>query len=141
MSFKKGIAYFLYLLSVPKCVSCGEKLDFREKALCPKCSLEFEEIKSRNCSKCAKILSECSCSTHFLNTHYVKKVVKCFRYNVREENNPANALIYSLKRDNRDDVLERRRAWHYSLHSVYIEMASRWLPSSRSSLSLSLSMR
>lgn len=98
---------FLHLISVPTCVCCKERLDFNDLALCPKCSAEFEEIKNRDCSKCAKILSECSCSTAALEAHFVKKITKSFRYNPREENLPANALIYSLKRDNRDDVLKR----------------------------------
>ena len=97
---------FLFLLSVPTCVCCKTRLKFDENAICPKCSAEFEEIKTRNCSRCSKVLSECSCSTNFLTSHFVKGVVKCFRYNPREENLPANSLIYSLKRDNRDDVLK-----------------------------------
>ena len=107
MGFKDAFDYFTYLLSVPKCVSCNEKLTFKEKALCRKCSEIFEEVKNRNCSRCSKLLSECVCVSRSLATHFVKGVVKCFRYNVREENHPANALIYSLKRDNRDDVLEK----------------------------------
>lgn len=107
MNLKVGIDYLLYLLSVPKCVGCNEKLDFGEKAFCPKCSADFEEIKTRNCSRCAKVLSECSCTTHFLSTHFIKGVFKCYRYDIRDENRPANALIYSLKRDNRDDVLQK----------------------------------
>ena len=107
MLIKDVFDYSLFLLSVPKCVGCSEKLRFRENAFCPKCSAEFEEIKSRNCSKCAKLLSECSCTTNYLERHFVKKVVKCFRYDMREENLHANALIYSLKRDNRDDVLRK----------------------------------
>ena len=106
MRFKDAADYILYLLSVPKCVSCNTKLNFGEKALCPKCSADFEEIKNRNCSRCAKLLSECSCAPHRISSHFVRGVIKCFRYDVREENHSANALIYSLKRDNRDDVLD-----------------------------------
>ena len=97
----------LFALSVPKCVCCGERLSYGEKALCPKCSAEFEEIKTRNCSKCAKILSECSCSTRDLEAHFIKNITKSFRYNPRKENLSANSLIYSLKRDNRSDVLKK----------------------------------
>lgn len=107
MNLRSGIDYVLYLLSVPKCVGCGEKLDFKENALCQKCLATYEEIKTRNCSKCSKVLCECSCTTSFLSSHFVKGVFKCFRYDVRTENLPANALIYSLKRDNRDDVLNK----------------------------------
>ena len=94
------------MVSVPTCVCCKERLNYGEFAICPKCSAEFEEIKTRNCSKCNKLLHECSCSTAYLTSHFVKGVVKCFRYNPREQNLPANSLIYSLKHDNRDDVLK-----------------------------------
>lgn len=96
----------LFALSVPKCVCCREKLNYGEKALCLKCSAKFKEFKSRNCSKCAKLLQECDCSNEFLEAHYVRRVIKCFRYLDREEATPGNSLIYSLKRDNRSDVLE-----------------------------------
>lgn len=95
----------LFALSVPKCVCCGERLNFGEKGLCLKCSTEFDEFCSRNCSKCGRVLNECSCSTDFLEGHFIKKVVKCFRYVNHQGINPGNALIYSLKRDNREDIL------------------------------------
>lgn len=107
MSLKGTFDRFLFLLSVPTCVCCRERLNYSDLALCPRCSAEFEEIKTRNCSKCAKILSECSCSISFLESHFISSSVKCFRYNPREGNLPANSLIYSLKRDNRGDVLKR----------------------------------
>lgn len=97
----------LFALSVPKCICCREKLDYGQKAFCPKCSLEFEEFKSRNCSRCAKILSECDCSNQVLESHFIRRVIKCYRYINNDDNTPANSLIYSLKRDNRCDVLDR----------------------------------
>ena len=97
----------LFALSVPKCVCCHKRLDYGDKALCPKCSAKFEEFKSRNCSKCAKLLHKCDCSNEFLEGHFVRRVIKCFRYLDRDEATPGNSLIYSLKRDNRSDVLER----------------------------------
>ena len=96
-----------HLISVPKCVCCGERLDYGELALCPNCSAVFDNIKTRNCSKCSKILSKCDCSTDYLRSHYIKTMIKIFRYKNREENIAANSLIYSLKRDNRSDVLDK----------------------------------
>lgn len=96
----------LFALSVPKCVCCHKRLDYGDQALCPKCSAKFEEFKSRNCSRCARVLHKCDCSNEFLEAHFVKRVIKCFRYLDREEATPGNALIYSLKKDNRRDVLD-----------------------------------
>ena len=105
MNINKIMDRALFALSVPKCICCGEKLDYGEKAFCPKCSAEFQEFKTRNCSKCAKILFECDCSNEFLESHFVRRVIKCYRYINLDDNMPSNSLIYSLKRDNRDDVL------------------------------------
>ncbi len=107
MNIKEFSDRALFALSVPKCVCCGERLDYGQNALCPKCFAEFNDFKARNCSNCAKELFRCSCTNSFLSAHYIKKTVKCFRYLSREERTSANALIYSLKRDNRRDVLLR----------------------------------
>lgn len=96
----------LFTLSVPKCVCCKKRLNYGEKALCLKCSAKFSEFKTRNCARCARVLNECDCSASFLESHYIRRTVKCFRYIVSDEMTPANALIFSLKRDNRSDVLE-----------------------------------
>ncbi len=97
----------LFALSVPKCVCCKTRLEYGQKAFCPKCSAKFEEFKSRGCAKCAGLLHQCDCSNEFLEAHFVKRVIKCFRYLDREEAAPSNSLIYSLKRDNRKDVLDK----------------------------------
>ena len=105
MDIKDMMDRVLFALSVPKCVCCGERLDYGQKALCSKCSAEFNEFCTRNCSRCGKILSECSCSMNYLESHFVKRVIKCYRYLGHQGNSPANSLIFSLKRDNREDVL------------------------------------
>ena len=106
MNFNNIMDRVLFALSVPTCVCCRKRLSYGEKAFCPECSAVFDDFRTRNCSRCARILSECDCSNDFLSAHYVKRVVKCYRYLDREEAKPGNALIYSLKRDNRRDVLD-----------------------------------
>ena len=105
MRISKFMDRALFALSVPKCICCGDKLNYGEKAFCPKCYAEYNDFKTRNCSKCARILSECDCSNDFLESHFVRRVVKCYRYITINDNMPSNKLIYSLKRDNREDVL------------------------------------
>lgn len=106
MSIGEVFDRLAHLISVPKCVSCKEKLSYGQKALCTACASSYDEICTRNCSHCAKVLRECSCSMPYLESHYIKRLVKVFRYQNREENASANALIYSLKKDNRSDVLD-----------------------------------
>ena len=105
MRISKFMDRALFALSVPKCTCCGDKLNYGEKAFCLKCYAEYNDFKTRNCSKCARILSECDCSNDFLESHFVRRVVKCYRYITTNDNMPSNKLIYSLKRDNREDVL------------------------------------
>ena len=106
MNIKTILDRALFALSVPKCVCCRKRLNYGELAFCPECYAEFEENKSRNCSRCSRVLSECDCSNEFLRAHYTRRVVKCYRYRTQDEGSPGNSLIYSLKRDNRSDVLE-----------------------------------
>ena len=95
----------LFYLSVPKCAACNERLDKDDLALCKGCREEYNEAISRSCSVCAKPLYECTCVIKHLDAHYVHKHVKVFRYRP-DADLPTNKLIYSLKRDNRDDVFD-----------------------------------
>ena len=95
----------LFWLSVPKCVGCGEFLEFREPALCPKCKEKYAEQKSRICSRCNKKINECFCSNFYLEKHHIKKLAKVYRYFPFKHELPGNLLIYSLKHDNRRDTV------------------------------------
>ena len=106
MNIKELMDRALFALSVPKCVCCGERLDYGQRAFCHNCALDLDEFSTRNCSRCAKILNECDCSNSFLETHFVRRVIKCYRYQSDNKNTPSARLIYSLKRDNRRDVLD-----------------------------------
>ncbi len=105
MKFKDLVEKALYYISVPKCVYCNDKLDYDDRGLCKTCISAYNEHKKRNCSRCSNILSECTCSNYFLTAHGVKKVIKLFRYSKTEQSMPSNYLIYSLKQDNRRDVI------------------------------------
>ncbi len=105
MNIKRIIDKLLFYISVPRCVGCGERLLYAEKALCKECLSLYLENKERECSLCAKKLSRCTCSNEYLSSHYVKKLVKVFRYR-QDADLPSNKLIYSLKADNRRDVLD-----------------------------------
>ncbi len=95
----------LHLASVPKCVACGIPLDFPARALCPECLFKYENTKDRSCPSCSRRLCECECTNKFLASHCVKRLIKVFRYINTEDNFAANSLIYSLKKDNRKDVV------------------------------------
>jgi ComF family protein len=105
MDVKELFNKALYYVSVPKCACCKEKLDYKERGLCKKCKEIYDAHKLRNCPKCSAILSECFCTYDFLDNHGIKNLVKIFRYSKADESMPSNYLIYSLKQDNRKDVI------------------------------------
>ncbi len=105
MKIKELINRILFYVSVPKCVYCGEKLNYQDKALCAACLEEYNNQKHKNCSLCSKTYSKCTCTNQYLSKHYVTKLIKVYRY-MPAENFPSNALIYNLKRVARNDTLE-----------------------------------
>ena len=95
----------LFYISVPKCTYCGKKLDIEDKALCKECNRNYIDLKERNCSICGKALYKCDCTSKYLESHFVHKLIKVFRYKPGG-NSPANELIYKLKRENRKDIVD-----------------------------------
>lgn len=106
MNIKEIYKRAIYYISVPKCVLCNEKLDYGDRGLCKSCIEEYKKHKERDCPKCAKILSKCFCTYEDLESHGIKNLVKIFRYSKSEQSMPSNYLIYSLKQDNRNDVMD-----------------------------------
>lgn len=102
----KLIDKIFFFLSVPKCVGCGERLAISERVLCNECYEKYKNTLNRNCSICAKPLNRCSCTNHHLDSHYIHKMVKVYRYMFSDEILPTNNLLYSLKQDNRKDVVD-----------------------------------
>lgn len=106
MNVREIMRKILYYVSVPKCVNCKQKLDYEDRGLCKRCMRTYNEHKTRNCSRCSKKLIECSCPSEYLLAHGIKQISKVFRYSKAEQSRPSNYLIYSLKQDNREDVIE-----------------------------------
>ncbi len=105
MKFPNFLRKALFYISVPKCVGCGTRLRAPGAPLCPECFDTYIETKSRNCSVCSRILSRCKCTNRYLDKHHTRALVKVYRY-VHDETLPSNKLIYSLKQDNRRDVID-----------------------------------
>ena len=93
-----------FYITVPTCVHCGERLDYEDRVFCPDCRSRYENVKLRNCSRCAKILSKCSCPNDYLDAHLVHRLIKIVRYVSSLEDLVQNRLIFCLKRENRKDV-------------------------------------
>ncbi len=105
MEAKAFFRHLLFLISVPKCPSCGTPLEEDDPALCKECRKSYEEIKEINCSLCARRLSRCNCTNRLLDRSYVHELIKVYRYRPQQPHLPSNDLIYSLKRHYRKDVI------------------------------------
>ena len=105
MKFKKLFDNILFYISVPKCVSCGIRIRKSDFCFCETCKKEYNNAKLTDCSKCAKLISECDCSTKYLKAHYIHKIFKVYRY-VPNTELASNQIIYRLKRENRSDIRE-----------------------------------
>ena len=105
MKFNELLRRTLFYISVPECVCCREKLDLFDSALCKSCLSKYSYHKTRTCSICFKPYDECVCANALLRKGGIKRLVKCYRYITNEDTLPSNSVIYSLKRDNRRDVL------------------------------------
>ena len=109
MNIKELYKKAMYYLAVPKCVCCREILDADDTALCKECFKDYKNTKLSNCSLCSNVMSRCTCSNGYLERHYVKRLVKIFRYKPPTGPNhriAANELIYNIKREKRRDLLE-----------------------------------
>ncbi len=96
--------WVMYYLSVPRCVCCHKALTRKEKALCADCLFSYENMKARDCSLCFQPIHHCTCANARLDSHFIHRLIKVTRYIKRDEDIPANALVYSVKKDNRRDV-------------------------------------
>lgn len=101
--FKRALFY----ISVPKCVFCEEPLDYTDRCFCPSCRAKYEEWKREiDCSRCANILSKCTCSKKLLMDNSINTVFKLYKYRSFQPDSPGKRIIYSLKEDHRADVFE-----------------------------------
>ena len=105
MKFSEFLRRVMFYVTVPECVGCKEKLSVSDIALCHSCSKKHELLKTKNCSRCSNILSNCTCSNTYLEKHRVKRLIKAYRYLITDEISPSNNLIFSLKKETRRDVL------------------------------------
>ncbi len=106
---RSRIDRILYYLTVPTCVRCEKIIDIDDFAFCKSCVKDYTEAKAQRCSHCLKGLTECLCSNEYLEGHFVKKLIKLFRYKPTGDEFDLlaqNTLIYTLKRRSRRDVIQ-----------------------------------
>lgn len=104
---KEFFKRLMFYITVPKCIFCGEILDYTDRCFCSECRIKYDEWKnSRNCSRCAKVYFNCTCTNRLLENNNIHNVYKLYRYRPQDELTPSKRIIFALKQDNRRDVIE-----------------------------------
>lgn len=65
LAISRLASFLLRLVSVPKCVVCGEILE-KEGEICPNCLKIWKEAREARCPKCHKTAVACSCRPIFM---------------------------------------------------------------------------
>ena len=106
MKFGEFLDKAFFYLSVPKCVSCKERLSITETALCNDCLKKADEASLRGCPVCLKPILQCLCVNRHLESHFVKGHIKLYKYGADENSKPYDALVYAIKRGDREDLFD-----------------------------------
>ena len=106
MKFSEFLEKAFFYLSVPKCVSCKERLLISETAMCASCITKANVAMRCECPICLKETRICSCVNKHLETHFVKGHIKLYKYGVDEYSTPLDLAIYQIKRGSREDVFD-----------------------------------
>ena len=95
-----GVSLPLYrlseLLGVRRCLFCRLPIG-KDGWLCEACEEAFDEEKRWECGACGSLLSECECSSPYLSTHGVRRLIKLYRYRP-DTDARVNLLLFRLKR-------------------------------------------
>lgn len=106
MKFGEFLNKAFFYLSVPKCVSCKERLLPENKALCDACLARAREAMERECPVCLKQITLCQCANKHLSAHFVKGHIKLYKYGEGECSKPLDSLVYAIKRGEREDLFD-----------------------------------
>lgn len=130
------LSRILALLFVPKCVSCGERMD--EGALCIKCRFMLKEAMDEPCPNCFHPYRNCTCATSALKTAGARRHIKLFPYVPSKTENVENRIIYTLKKHNYIDLyrfLTKELSFSIAPHLKKGDYAITYMPRSSSAIS------
>ncbi len=97
--FKRALDYALNLIFVPKCAGCGERIPPEHSGcFCEDCLYLYETAKERECAKCGKQLTKCTCPTPKLERSRVRKLTKLMYYHPHANDLAVNKAIFKLKK-------------------------------------------
>ena len=97
------------LLFPPKCVGCGQLLDWvtpKKGAFCTSCASVWSSEKRETCGICAKAVSECLCATEAMQKAGCEGFCKAVYYLHGKTSPPQNRLIFYIKRNRTKRVFD-----------------------------------
>jgi ComF family protein len=107
MTKKDFFAYLSDLFFVPKCAGCEERLPPNPSVcLCPACLSIYNLETTKECAKCAKVMSECSCSTENLEKAKILRLAKLTVYLPHSNDYVVNKMIFKLKKKSEYHLVE-----------------------------------
>lgn len=107
MTRRNFLSCILDFFFVPKCAGCGERLPVNsEGCLCDKCSFAYEMEATKECAKCGKKMSYCSCGTENLEKAKIFRLVKLTVYTPHSNDYVINQMIFKLKKKSEYHLVE-----------------------------------
>lgn len=96
------------LFVIHRCAGCRKILSQKEfdNAFCSSCELSFRSATTECCPKCFRSAIECTCQPKALNRAGSLCLRKLFFYQSDRENEPQNRLVYFLKRNRNQRILD-----------------------------------
>lgn len=97
------------LLFPPKCVGCGNLLDWatpNKGAFCASCESIWSSEKRETCGICAKAVKECFCATEAMQKAGCEGFCKAVYYLHGKSAPPQNRLIFYIKRNRTKRVFD-----------------------------------
>ena len=99
------VSFFRRYVFVNRCLGCGWRIGAEEN-FCHACLLDYESGRSRECGRCKKVLSECTCAGRYLMVHRVRRLHKLLPYRAGQSDHGVNRMVLRLKKQNPNRAFE-----------------------------------
>ena len=122
---KSGISktkdFLLEFLFPPKCSVCGKLLDINGGALCCECLEKWNQEKEKECVRCKRIASFCTCNTKLNKTAIISYYSSCIMYESEFSKKIISSLKYKRQKKLVKFMAEQLCNNFYAMYGVDIE--------------------
>lgn len=103
--FSNIVSFLRRYVIVNHCLGCGYRIG-ADETFCHACLLDYESGRSRECGRCKKLLSECTCAGRFLMKKRVRRLHKLLPYRPGQGDNGINRMVLRMKKQNPNRAFE-----------------------------------